>query len=1029
MEPYGRLVRRSVWLCSIYLLLLLANCYGLDPSRRISQYGHTLWRRQDTLISATSEITQTTDGYIWVRTGSPLGLARFDGVNFVPWTPPQDIPFSLRHLSALLGASDGSLWIGTAGGLGRLKDGHFRSYSKPGDRWGIGTIIEDHAGHIWVTRYRVPHGEGAICEVLDQGLHCYGPADGVPLRFGLGLAEDTQGNFWIGSQYLCRWKPGSICATYLNKGSADASIDTLTVASGPSPTVWAVANAFGKNGGLQQFSAGEWSPYSVPGFNGSAIESEAMLVDRDGSLWVGTETDGLYRIHNGMVDHYGPADGLSGHQVAQIYEDREGNLWVTTDGGMDMFRNTPVSSYSVAEGISSAYPNAILASRNGSIWIGTVDGIAVLRDGRKQSLPAWGSRKQATYSFFEDHTGTIWFASGDDLVYRDHGHFHIVKLSRDDPRSTLVTGITEDIQHNLWALSRSYLIQIDQRQVQQYIPLPKNFFDDGLLAPDLEGGLWISDSASHLFRYSNGQFQTMKLKHSGGTDASIQAMIADADDPLLVATLHGLFRWDGQHWSLLDGRNGLACTQLVSIVKDNHGALWLGAENCGFLRIDPSELVKWRRDAGAKVAATVLDRFDGAFPGQKLRAEPDAGRAPDGRLWFANGVDVETFDPDHLFRNSVVPPVHVQTVIADDKSYEPSSALRLPARTRNLEIDYTALSFSVPQKVKFRYQLEGHDTGWQNPGTRRQAFYNDLSPGHYRFHVVACNNDGVWNEAGALLNFSIAPAFYQTNWFRALCAAAFLVFLWALYQLRLRQVHRQFNIGLEARVKERTRVARELHDTLLQSFQGLLLRFQTASNLLPTRPEEAKQKLDNAIDLASQAVTEGRDAVQGLRSSITTTNDLAVAMSALGKELAGNETNQNSPVFRVDVEGEPRELHPLLRDETYRIAGEALRNAFRHSHANRIEVEIHYDANQLRLRIRDNGQGIEPQVIEHDGGVGHWGLHGMRERATIIGGNLEVWSKVESGTEVELTIPGRTAYDTANHHRSWFPWKGTGANS
>ena len=310
-----RLVRRSLWLCAIYLLFLLASGYALDPSRHISQYGHTLWRRQDGLVGATSPITQTSDGYIWIGIPYASGLARFDGVNFVPWTFPGDNPLAFRHLSALLGASDGSLWIGTAGGLGRLKDGQFRSYSKPADRWGTYSIIEDHTGHIWFTRYHVPHGEGTICEALDQGLHCYGPADGVPLSYGVGLAEDSQGNFWIGSRYLCRWKPGSTCTMYFNNRSASSEIDAIAAVSGPSQTVWAVAKASGREGGLQRFSDGKWSSYSAPGLSGPGVDSEAILSDRDGSLWVGTLTDGLYRIHNGVVEHYGPADGLSGHQV------------------------------------------------------------------------------------------------------------------------------------------------------------------------------------------------------------------------------------------------------------------------------------------------------------------------------------------------------------------------------------------------------------------------------------------------------------------------------------------------------------------------------------------------------------------------------------------------------------------------------------------------------------------------------------------------------------------------------------------
>jgi signal transduction histidine kinase len=276
--------------------------------------------------------------------------------------------------------------------------------------------------------------------------------------------------------------------------------------------------------------------------------------------------------------------------------------------------------------------------------------------------------------------------------------------------------------------------------------------------------------------------------------------------------------------------------------------------------------------------------------------------------------------------------------------------------------------------------------------------------------VIACNNDAIWNEAGAFLDFSVAPAYYQTTWFRTSCAATFVLLLWALYQLRLHRLARQFNMTLEARVNERTRIARELHDTLLQSFQGLLLRFQAGINLLPERPVEAKQRLEGAIDHAAQAITEGRDAVHELRSSTVVANDLAVAISTLGQELAADATTEDSTVFRAAVEGTPRNLHPILRDEVYRIAGEALRNAFRHAQARRIEVEIRYNERQLRLCIRDDGKGIEPEILGEHSRPGHFGLRGMRERAKIVGGNFEVWSEHDSGTEVELTIPAASAY-------------------
>jgi signal transduction histidine kinase len=395
-------------------------------------------------------------------------------------------------------------------------------------------------------------------------------------------------------------------------------------------------------------------------------------------------------------------------------------------------------------------------------------------------------------------------------------------------------------------------------------------------------------------------------------------------------------------------------------------------------------------------------------------ASPSAVQTTDGRIWFATtrGVAWINPNPKRIVRNTVPPPVLIESVTADGKKYNHSTSLKLRPRTANLQIIYTATSLTVPERVRFRYKLEGQDDDWQEAGTRREAVYTNLDTGSYRFRVIACNNDGVWNEAGASLEFFVRPAYYQTRWFRALCIGAFLGLLWGLYQLRVRQLHQKFAIVVEARVEERTRIARELHDTVLQSLHGLLMSFQRAANLLPGRPVEAKQRLEGAIDQAAQAITEGREAVQGLRSSTVVTNDLAVAIQTLGEELAAQHTSTDAPLFDVAVEGTPRDLNPILRDDVYRIAGEALRNAFHHAHARRIEVEIQYDNHHLRLRVRDNGKGVDSKVFT-EGRSGHWGLQGMRERAKLLGGQLEVWSELDSGTEIQLSVPASLAYPTS----------------
>jgi signal transduction histidine kinase len=358
----------------------------------------------------------------------------------------------------------------------------------------------------------------------------------------------------------------------------------------------------------------------------------------------------------------------------------------------------------------------------------------------------------------------------------------------------------------------------------------------------------------------------------------------------------------------------------------------------------------------------------------------------------------------------------VEKIVADRKTYwqnlygEAPARIALPALTRDLQINFTALSYVAPEKVHFKYKLEGQDNDWREVVDERDVQYSNLPPRAYRFRVLASNNSGVWNEEGDALEFSIAPAYYQTNWFRGLCAVLVLALAWAVYQLRVRQLRHEFSLTLGARVGERTSIARELHDTLLQSFQGLMLRFQIVFELLPERPMEAKQQLEKTMDQAASAISEGRDAVQGLRASVVQTNDLARAINTLGEELAIGTDNQGSPTFRVTVEGESRELHPILRDEIYRIAAEALRNAFHHANARQIEVEIRYDDRRFRLHIRDDGKGIDKTILSKQGREGHYGLTGMRERAELIGGKLEVWSEIGAGTEVDLLIPGDKAY-------------------
>ncbi len=453
-----------------------------------------------------------------------------------------------------------------------------------------------------------------------------------------------------------------------------------------------------------------------------------------------------------------------------------------------MFRDTPVVNYSMGEGLSAASTYSILALRDDSVWIGNEGAVDILKGGRHSLLAGKELSGSPIESLFQDHNGVVWLGVGSNLMTYEHGRLHKIQSGVDDDG---FTAISEDTNQNIWALtSRHRVFRIKDRTPHEVMSLSSDSPRTGFLAPDREGGIWIGGRYVTLTHYRNGSVQTISPK---GLDSSssVFGLIVDSDNSLLVLTSNGLFRWNANDWQVLDKHNGLPCDVIYSAIKDDHGALWLYSQ-CGIVKVDRSALDRWRQRSDIKLTVEVFDKFDGAHPAAVPHAnQPIASKTSDGRLWFLNLVSAEMIDPKQTYRNPIPPPVHIEKVIADHKDYGFDDRLRLPALTRDVEIDYTALSLAVAQKVRFRYELEGHDAAWQEAGTRRQAFYTNLSPGKYRFRVMACNNSGVWNEAGTFLDISIAPAYYQTTWFRTLCVTAFLGVLWLLYQIRIQQVRHQ----------------------------------------------------------------------------------------------------------------------------------------------------------------------------------------------------------------------------------------------
>jgi signal transduction histidine kinase/ligand-binding sensor domain-containing protein len=1034
-----RTIQLSILLAGI-LLTWGSGTYALDPALDLSQYAHTAWKVRDGFTEgAISCIAQTPDGYLWLGTES--GLYRFDGVRALPWQPPPGQHLPSNYIQALLVGREGTLWITTNKGLTSWKNGKLTNYPEAAEQRFF-PVLQDREGTIWFGAY----SPGRLCAIQGGTLHCYGGGS-----FGssvIALYEDRKGNLWTSSGTgVWRWKPGPPEQYTFPSGVSEVNSlieddnGTLLLAT---------------SDGLKQVVGGKIQSYALPRVTGT-FRPNRVFRSSDGTLWVGTQ-QGLLHLHDRRTDAFRAADGLSGDFVTSIFEDREGNIWVSTLEGLDRFREYVVPRISKNQGLSNNNAYSVQATQDGAIWIGTPNGLNrwanrhVTAYGRRgasaqggstgeQELSIGGAVKNIANSGLtgtprslgQDDQARLWVSTSDGVFYLEGTRFARIAAFRG--RNTF-PGIAGDGHGNVWIgdaiLGLSHLTPANAAQPIPWSQLGQRNFGAQAFLPDRsDGGLWLGFLEGGIAYFKDGQVRASYTTADGLGRGRVEDLRFGSRGALWAATEGGLSRIQDGHIETLTSKNGLPCDHVHWSIEDDDHFVWIYT-SCGLVRTAQSELDAWINDPKRVIETRVFDASNGVSRMALYGGYgPHMTKSPDGKIWFATSDGVSVLDPRHLPVNKLPPPVHIEQVTADRKAYwqnwsddASSSQPSLPPLVRDLTIDYTALSLVVPEKVHFRYKLEGWDRDWQDAGTRRQAFYTNLAPRKYRFRVMACNNTGVWNEAGASLDFSILPAYYQTTWFRLSCVAAFFALLWGLYQLRLRQLAREFNAGLEARVNERTRIARELHDSLLQGFQGLMFRLQAVRDMLPGRaPADAIEALDIALDRGDKAIAEGRDTVSDLREPIMGEGDIAQALTALGKELALQSGNGAVPCVRVLVEGKQQELNPMLRDEIYRIAREALRNAFRHARAQKIEAEITYSDSEFLLHVRDDGGGIDPEVANQGARAGHWGLPGMRERAKSFGGKLEVWSEHGAGTEIELSIPGAIAYGKSEPRRRFWLWR------
>lgn len=997
-------IPRSLPFCFLLLFLALGPVWAVDPSSRISQYGHTAWRTQDGVFNGSPiVITQTTDGYLWI--GTNIGLLRFDGVRFTTWNPPAGRRLLDSRIFSLLGTRDGSLWIGTGYSISRWKDGELTNYPELSGR--IESIVEDDDGAVWLVRTQPTDNMGPLCRIKKDELRCYGSSDGIPFALAIQLSKGSSGELWVGGYAeLLRWKPGSSTSYFAKASRRPETFASLRgIATAADGSVWTVIDQSPKALQLERFEHGSWARRAFPEIPIDNSDVTTLFVDRNETLWVGTAKHGVFRIRGQNIDHFGSADGLSGDAVGRFYQDAEGTLWIVTSGGIDNFRDVKVASHSMREGLSAAGASSVLASRDGTLWIGNFQALDFLPASRLSAIrAAHGLPGRNVTTMLEDHAGRLWIGVDNGLWVYDRGVFSPVRHADGTPLG-IIFSITEDIQHSIWVragphhLDRIHDDRIHDFKLQEELT-SEQISTSYLLASNPRGGIFLGLVDGDLVQYQDGKTQIF-ASNEVGNRRQIRDLLVESDGSVWGTTLDELARWKDGVRKNLTTRNGLPCDGIFALVKDDRDSLWLYTQ-CGLISIEKSQLDNWWEHSDSLVKFKLLDAFDGVQPGL-TPLKPQATRSPDGRLWFVNGQILQVLDPDHLQENVKPPPVQIEEVVADRKNYPPGKNLRLPPLTRDLEIEYTALSFVVPQKVRFRYRLEGRDGGWQEPGTRRQAFYSDLRPGGYRFHVIACNNDGVWNEAGATLEFTVAPTWYQTDLFRFLCVVGTIFAAWAFYRLRVRQIAKAIAARFDERLAERTRIARDLHDTFLQTIQGSKLVADDALDP-STDPLRMRRAMEQLARWLEQAMQEGRAALNSLRTSTTQRNDLAEAF---------RRATENGHVPRdmetaLSVFGEARDMHPIVRDEIYRIGYEAIRNAYLHSHATRLEVELRYE-HDLTMRVRDNGIGIEPTVASQ-GKARHFGLRGMRERAARIGAQLTIVTSPNSGTELTVVVPGRIVF-------------------
>jgi ligand-binding sensor domain-containing protein/signal transduction histidine kinase len=972
------------WFGLAALLLVTGQwAMALDPKQSLRDVGHQIWLTENGLPQNTVQsITQTRDGYIWI--GTQEGLARFDGLKFVIFDKENTPQFKSNDIRSLLEDREGALWISTSYGLLRLQNGQFTAFTAneglPDNS--VGQIAQDRGGNLWIVT------SAGLARYRNGSFRTYTASDGLASNVIQTLFARPDGSLlivtpagievWV-DEKITQWPtPEELKTAGITSIEEDVTGRLL----------------FGTLDGLFEFNGGKTTAHSAnQGLPNSRISS--LHIDREGSLWIGT-AGGVARFRDGRLDSFTSAIGLSSNLILSIFEDREGSVWIGTEaGGLNLLKSKKFTTFTAKDGLPSDLVKTIYQDPSGAIWIGTNGGgLALLKDGKFQTVTTReGLSSDVVFSLAGDGVGGLWVGTPDGLNLLKGGRFKTFTFA-DGLANDLVRSVYMDRSGNLWVGTRDGLTRFKDGRFTTYTThdgLANNFI--GALYEDSKGNLWIG-TLGGLSKFKDERF-TSFTTNDGLSSNTVICFYEDAEGDLWIGTSGGgLDRLRGEKFVSFTSGNGLPDDVIYRVLEDGQRNLWLSSSK-GIFRLSKRELESFANHRIAALSPVLYGPADGMLTREcSGGGHPAAWKTTDGKLWFATIKGIAVIDPENIATNSLPPPLAIEQVRVDNQTVPWGPRIEAPAGSSRFDFYYTALSFIAPENVRFKYKLEGFDQDWIDGGPQRVAYYTNLRPGNYRFRVIAANNDGVWNEQGAAFELYLRPHFYQTYWFYALGALLLAAIAWEIYRLRLRQVASQFGAVLA----ERNRIAREIHDNLAQDVLGISVQLELVARLMPAAAEKAKSHLDQARILVRNTMNEARRYVWDLRSQELEKRDLPAVLSEVARRL----TRDRAVHAQVQVTGAFRPLPDVIENNLLRIGQEAINNAVNHAQAQRILIDLKFDAQRVQLSIRDDGRGFDPQAESFDG---RFGLIGMRERAEQIGGSLTIHSENGSGTEVIISVP------------------------